>query len=125
MTTMNSKSNIEDAIRFCADLFLKPIRDYHAENDTNEACAHTPRMSASGSSEKWFDHFFSEDRAPQDFEEFRMNLNDELEKYKALLYAKSQSAGDPAEPGTKTKQAMDGIRKRKGLPDLEQYLDKL
>jgi elongation factor 2 len=37
--------------------------------------------------------------------------------------------GDPAEPGTKTKQVMDDIRKRKGLkeglPDLEQYLDKL
>jgi len=37
--------------------------------------------------------------------------------------------GDPKEPGTKTKQVLDDTRKRKGLkeglPDLEQYLDKL
>ncbi len=37
--------------------------------------------------------------------------------------------GDPKEPGTKTRQIMDDIRKRKGLkeglPDLDQYLDKL
>ncbi len=61
------------------------------ENDTNEACAQTSRMSSSGSSDKLFNHFFPEDRAPQDFEEFRMKMNDELEKYKVLLYAKGQS----------------------------------
>jgi len=37
--------------------------------------------------------------------------------------------GDVAEQGTKTRQVMDDTRKRKGLkegiPDLEQYLDKL
>jgi elongation factor 2 len=38
-------------------------------------------------------------------------------------------SGDPKEAGTKTKQVLDEIRKRKGLkeglPDLDQYLDKL
>ena len=38
-------------------------------------------------------------------------------------------SGDPYEPGTKTRQLVDENRKRKGLkegmPDLEQYLDKL
>ena len=37
--------------------------------------------------------------------------------------------GDPKENGTKTKQVMDDTRKRKGLkegmPDVDQYLDKL
>jgi len=37
--------------------------------------------------------------------------------------------GDPKENGTKTKEIMDGIRKRKGLkeglPDLDNYIDKL
>jgi len=38
-------------------------------------------------------------------------------------------SGDPKEAGTKTKEIMDGIRKRKGLkeglPDLDNYVDKL
>ena len=37
--------------------------------------------------------------------------------------------GNPNEPGTKTRQIVDDTRKRKGLkegmPDLDQYLDKL
>jgi elongation factor 2 len=37
--------------------------------------------------------------------------------------------GDPKEPGTKTRQILDDIRKRKGLkeglPSLDDYLDKL
>jgi elongation factor 2 len=37
--------------------------------------------------------------------------------------------GDPKDPQSKTKQVLDDIRKRKGLkeglPDLDQYLDKL
>ncbi len=37
--------------------------------------------------------------------------------------------GNPSEPGNKTRTVLDDIRKRKGLkeglPDLDQYLDKL
>ena len=48
-------------------------------------------MNSAGSCDKFYSHFFPEDRAPQDFEEFQIKLNDELEKYKLLLYAKGKS----------------------------------